>query len=223
MRNGSLQQLNILYACVCVSYSSTVTRQLRSVESLTSFTVFCSLTRVARRRVSQLESVPPLSFLLQVAEANPGVNGWAPNPDPLSQIGDETWDDYAVGVSVTFSSDAPGRSSRMLSSANAESAASTRAGGAEAVAGTPSSSSRQRSSQERLRQWRIGHGGPAPSSVTSSTIAYTLREGDAPIYLVPCDAADPAQAWSYGTTSPGYLSNAAGKFAVPQCLNVAGW
>ena len=42
-------------------------------------------------------------MLTQVSDGDPGANAWAPNPDPLTQIGDETWQDYAVAADVVFS------------------------------------------------------------------------------------------------------------------------
>jgi hypothetical protein len=45
--------------------------------------------------------------LVMTAAADPGGNAWAPNTDPLVQVGDESWADYAVAVTVSFNTTGP--------------------------------------------------------------------------------------------------------------------
>jgi hypothetical protein len=141
--------------------------------------------------------------LVQVAQADPGNNGWAPTPNPLTIIGDPAWSDYAVAADVTFSPNIPGGP---LPAAAAAAAAAAAQRPAQRPAGARSPPSRAREAQ-----WRVGAGlPPAPAP----------RVGDAPTHMLPCDATDSAQRWVFGAAAPGYLSNTVG-FS-EQCLNVGG-
>jgi hypothetical protein len=167
--------------------------------------------------------------LVQVAGGDPGPNAWAPNPQPLTQIGGETWEDYAIAATAVFSS----------------SPVTTVGGGADAVraallsaVGSSSSSSSSavprgaRRTNERLRQWRAGKGLPPVDAAAAATDARTpgasarrsgLAQwllGDAPVGVAPCDATDAAQVWGWNISAPFYLS--AGSSFGHSCLNVGG-
>ena len=136
--------------------------------------------------------------LRQVAEADPGANAWAPNPDPLTMIGGEDWEDYAVAADATFS-----RSFRHLSVSGATSQRE------------PPSAKRAAAIRSRRNAWLAGRGEPLIMDDSRPTLAQTS------VALAPCDVDDPAQRWSFDVIAPGYLANErAGANSAADCLNV---
>ena len=132
-------------------------------------------------------------LLTMVAERDPGANAWAPNPDPLSQIGEETWGDYYVQADVTFNVTGP-YTSTLTSSGGRMLAPLT----------TPPS-------LQREAVWRASQGLPAAAPLrTAAGASNTLQ-------LAPCDSTDPAQSF-LPTAAPGYLQNA----VTGNCLEVNG-
>jgi hypothetical protein len=128
--------------------------------------------------------------LTQVSGGNPDANGWAPNPDPLSQMGDETWQDYAVSATFVFSPPTP------------------------AVAMRPTPSTRSRVVSPRLRAWRLARG--LPEEEEEEEVGQSAVTGT--VFAVPCDATDPAQAFS-SNASTGWLAGAWGGVG---CLTTCG-
>lgn len=157
--------------------------------------------------------------LVQVAGGDPGPNAWAPNPQPLTQIGGETWEDYAIAATAVFS---PEPVTGGLPAVEAARAALLRADGSAAV---PAATRNQRE-----RQWRAGKGlSPVDGAKKRATAARGARRSsglaqwllrDAPVGVAPCDATDAAQVWAWNISSPFYLS--AGSSFGHSCLNVGG-
>lgn len=135
----------------------------------------------------------------QVAVGDPGNNGWAYNPDPLTQIGDERWVDYSVSATVTFNPplDENVEESTIHRRANV-------------------SPKRKAALKEREKQWRRGKN----LKVEEDDDDETSLVGDVPTNMVTCDSSDPAQRWTFNNPDPGYLSNDVNSNQL--CLNVGG-
>lgn len=119
--------------------------------------------------------------LVMVAQGDPGGNAWAPNPDPLTQIGDEGWVDYYIQATVEFNTTGPYPPPLPPAAA-------------------PPRPTAQLSSppRERERVWRAAQGLPERAAAAAD---------DAPAFsLQPCDATDPSQAFHFDA-APGYLRN----------------
>ena len=143
--------------------------------------------------------------LQQVSGGSPAGNSWAYSPEPLTQVGDETWADYAVAATVRFSR-----------------AATINAGAASATAPAPEAVRRRVAERrsERQRQWAAGKGAPLPGQQRRRLAAAPAANPQA--LLVACDATDPSQAFFFGapSTSPKYFSGV--YQSAPICLDVAG-
>jgi hypothetical protein len=136
----------------------------------------------------------------QVAVGDPGNNGWAYNPDPLTQIGDERWIDYSVSATVTFNP--PGndiQQDEMFMSLKSK-----------------RSPKRKAALTERRKQWKQGKN----LIDNEEEINELQRLRDVPTNLVSCDATDLAQKWRFNFPDPGYISNNVNFNQL--CLNVAG-
>ena len=151
--------------------------------------------------------------LVQVAIDDPGPNQWLAGPEPLTQIGDEAWQDYAVSATARFSTDP------VTAAATAAVAVGAQLAGAPlrrtaAAQGGP----RRRRGAERVRQWRRGHQLPPAAAESGVDGGRLLR--DSPVMTAPCDDTDAAQAWAWNISSAGYLSSVLSHGN--SCLNVGG-
>ena len=120
--------------------------------------------------------------LQQVAEGQPIA--WAPNGDPLSIVGWEQWQDYAVSATVVFGGRLRGSSG----------------GGGGGGGGLPWSSRRGAAGSTQRRHNRR-RGGSAPGAGAASDTAA--------VYAAPCDASAGAQLFAYNA-STGRLGSAWG-------------
>lgn len=145
--------------------------------------------------------------LTQVAQADPGPNGWAPNPDPISLIGDENWIDYALAVDVSFSALIPGGPldfEYTLPTVVSDPI-------------VPKLRSFERS-YERIQQYRQGQGLERATREEVRSMVQKLLNEDT--LMAKCDSSDVAQSWQFNVPSPGYLSNTVGYNQL--CLNING-
>jgi hypothetical protein len=158
--------------------------------------------------------------LVQVAPANPGPNGWAANPDPLTQIGGESWTDYTIAATVTFSSATAGVA------ADADADAEVRATGvvAGAVKGVSSEyvKLRERNAAQRreLMEARLrALGRPLDMLPSKESL-----KGTTAVFLDTCDPTQPAQKWQFNQPAAGYISSAGttGLSVPAACLNLGG-
>lgn len=135
----------------------------------------------------------------QVAVGDPGPNGWAYNPDPLTQIGDESWIDYSISTTVTFSLPSFLQESinPFLNQKNKK-----------------SNIKRINALSERQNQWRNG------KNLSQYMFEERDKVSDVPTNMVICDSSDLAQKWSFNIPDIGYLSNNVNFNQL--CLNVGG-
>jgi hypothetical protein len=152
--------------------------------------------------------------LQQVSGGSPAGNSWAFSPEPLTQIGDETWADYSVAATVRFS-----RSPVRAAAAAAGASAPADFGAAEPAVRRRIADRRR----ERERQWRAGKGLEAPAAGEEAVAAGAQRlRANPQALMVACDDTDPAQAFAFGrpATAPAYFSGV--YQSAPVCLDVAG-
>lgn len=130
---------------------------------------------------------------------DPGANAWAPNPDPLTIIGDPSWTDYVVAADVVFSKQQP--------------AASPAASSRRPMA-PPQQQRRRTPALERAEQWRRHHPAASGPAAPADPVPSSM--------MLPCDSTDPAQSFSWGLPAPGYVANTNPTTLSQLCLNVGG-
>ena len=145
--------------------------------------------------------------LTQVAQADPGPNGWAANPNPLTIMGDENWIDYAIAADVIFSSAIPGGSLDFTYTFPS-------------IIVDPFNDTKRTfvRKYERVQQWRQGKGLGRLNDDEINLMVSRLT--DVPTLMTKCDSSDVAQSWDFNVPSPGYLSNTVGYNQL--CLNIGG-
>ena len=118
-----------------------------------------------------------------------------PQPDPLTQIGDESWSDYYIEATVSFNLTGP----YPLPQAPARALPA-----ALPLPGRP----------VRLREsvWRAAQGLPMRAPIAAAAAASNT------LTLLPCDPTDPSQAFTFSPANAGYLVNG----AAGTCLDVNG-